>query len=32
MPNVEMLIDTISQHLTSTHNSQQAYFTTLDLK
>ena len=32
MPNIEMLIDTISQHLTSTHNSQQAYFTTLDLK
>ena len=27
-----MLIDTISQHLTNTHNGQQAYFTTLDLK
>ena len=33
MPNIEMLIDTISQHLTDTHlNGQQAYFTTLDLK
>ena len=32
MPNIEMLIDTISQHLTETQNDQQAYFTTLDLK
>ena len=32
MPNIEMLIDTISQHLTDTQNGQQAYFTTLDLK
>ena len=32
MPNIEMLIDTISQHLTNTQNGQQAYFTTLDLK
>ena len=32
MPNIEMLIDTISQHLTNTRNAQQAYFTTLDLK
>ena len=32
MPNIEMLIDTISQHLTNTQNCQQAYFTTLDLK
>ena len=32
MPNIDMLIDTISQHLTNTHNGQQAYFTTLDLK
>ena len=31
MPNIEMLIDTISQHLTDTQNGQQAYFTTLDL-
>ena len=27
-----MLIDTKSQHLTNTQDSQQAYFTTLDLK
>ena len=32
MPIIEMLIDTISQHLTNTKNGQQAYFTTLDLK
>ena len=32
MPNIEMLIDTISQHLTNTQNRQQAHFTTLDLK
>ena len=32
MPNIEMLIDTISQHLTNTQSGQQAYFTTLDLK
>ena len=32
IPNIDMLIDTISQHLTNTQNGQQAYFTTLDLK
>ena len=32
MPNIDMLIDTISQHLTNTQNGQQAYFATLDLK
>ena len=32
MPNIEMLIDTISQHHTNTQNGQHAYFTTLDLK
>ena len=32
MPNTDMLIDTILQHLTNTQNGQQAYFTTLDLK
>ena len=32
MPNIEMLIDTISKHLTNTQNGQQAYFSTLDLK
>ena len=32
MPNIDMLIDTISQHLTNTQNGQQAYFTTLELK
>ena len=32
MLNIEMLIDTTSQHLTNTQNGQQAYFTTLDLK
>ena len=32
MPNIDLLIDTISQHLPNTHNnSQQAYFSTLDL-
>ena len=30
MPNTDMLIDTISQHLTNTQNDQQADFT-LDL-
>ena len=32
MPNIEMLIGTISQRLTNTQNGQQAYFTTLELK
>ena len=32
MPKIEMLIDSISQHLYNTQNGQQAYFTTLDLK
>ena len=32
MPNLEMLIDTISQHLTNTQNGQQAHFTPLELK
>ena len=32
MPNNEMLIDSISQHLTNTQNGQQAYFLTIDLK
>ena len=32
MPNIDMLIDTISQHLTNTQTGQQAYFTALDLK
>ena len=32
MPNIDMLIDLISQHLNNTQNGQQAYFTTLDLK
>ena len=32
MPNIEMLIDTISQQFTDTQNGPQAYFTTLDLK
>ena len=32
MPNIEMLIDSISQHLTNTQDGQQAYFSTLDLK
>ena len=29
--NIEMLIDTVSQHLTNTQSGQQAYFTTLVL-
>ena len=32
MPNIDMLIDTISQHLTNTQNGQQAYFSILYLK
>ena len=32
MPNIDMLIDTISQHLTNTKNGQEAHFSTLDLK
>ena len=32
MPNIELIIDTISQHLTNTQNGQQAYFTLLHLK
>ena len=32
MPNIDMLLDALSQHLTNTKNCQQAYFTTLDLK
>ena len=32
VPNIDMLIDTISQHLRNTQNGQQAYFSTLDLK
>ena len=32
MPNIDMLIDTTSQHLADTQNGQQAYFSTLDLK
>ena len=31
MPNIEMLVDSISQHLTNTQNGQQTYFSTLDL-
>ena len=31
-PNIEMLNDSISQHLTNTQKAQQAYFSTLDLK
>ena len=31
MPNIEMLFDSISQHLTNTQNGEQAYFSTLDL-
>ena len=31
MPNIDILIDTVSQHLTNTPNGQQAYFSTLDL-
>ena len=30
-PNIDTLIDTISQHLTNTQKGQQAYFTTLDV-
>ena len=32
MPNIDMLIDTISQQFTNTQNGQQAYFSTLDFK
>ena len=32
MSNIDMLMDTISQHLTNTQNGQQAYLSTLDLK
>ena len=32
MPNIDMLINTISQHFTNTQNGQQSYFSTLDLK
>ena len=32
MPNINMIIDQISQHLTNTQNGQQAYFSTIDLK
>ena len=32
MPNIEMLKDSISKHLTNTQNDQQAYFLTIDLK
>ena len=32
MPNIHMLIDTISQHFANTQNGQQAHFSTLDLK
>ena len=32
MPNIEILIDSISQHLINTQNSQQAYFSTIYLK
>ena len=32
MPNIDMLIDTISQHITNTQFGQQQYFTTLDSK
>ena len=32
MPTIEMLVDSISQHLTETQNGQQAYFSTVDLK
>ena len=32
MPDIDIIIDTISQHLTHTPNGQQAYFITLDLK
>ena len=32
MPNIKMLIDSISQHLTNTQNDQHAYFLTIDLE
>ena len=32
MPNIDMLIDTISQQFINTQNGQQVYFTTLDSK
>ena len=32
IPNIEMLIDPISQHLTNTQNGQHAYLSTIDLK
>ena len=32
MPNIDMLIDTVSQHLTNTQKGEQAYFPTLDRK
>ena len=32
MTNIEMLIDSISQHLANTQKGQQAFFPTLDLK
>ena len=32
MANIEMLIDSISQHLTNTQNNQQAYCSKIDLK
>ena len=32
MPNIEMLIDSISQHFLNTQNGQQSYFPTIDLK
>ena len=32
MPNIEVLSDSISQHLTNTHYGPQSYFSTLDLK
>ena len=32
MTNIEMLIDSISQHLTNTQNGQYAYFLKMDLK
>ena len=32
MPNIEILIDSISQQFTNTQNGQQACFSTMDLK
>ena len=32
MPNIEMLVDSISRHLRETQNGQRAYFATIDLK